>query len=56
MCFAEIDLSYVAELRQMQPVFAHRRHDLYTLHVNEVDDGKNSFNLSLDVFHIVPIS
>lgn len=42
MCFAEIDLSYVAELRQMQPVFAHRRHDLYTLHVNEVDDDNSA--------------
>ncbi|KAJ1363935.1 Nitrilase and fragile histidine triad fusion protein NitFhit [Parelaphostrongylus tenuis] len=37
MCFAEIDLSYVDELRSMQPVFAHRRNDLYSLHVNEVD-------------------
>uniref|UniRef100_A0A1I7XR52 bis(5'-adenosyl)-triphosphatase n=1 Tax=Heterorhabditis bacteriophora TaxID=37862 RepID=A0A1I7XR52_HETBA len=37
MCFAEIDLQYVDELRAMQPVFSHRRHDLYTLHVNECD-------------------
>ncbi|VDO39547.1 unnamed protein product [Haemonchus placei] len=39
MCFAEIDLSYVAELRKMQPVFAHRRSDLYMLHANEEDSG-----------------
>ncbi|ETN74759.1 histidine triad domain protein [Necator americanus] len=38
MCFAEIDISYVSELRSMQPVFAHRRSDLYTLHVNEIDN------------------
>ncbi|KJH47032.1 histidine triad domain protein [Dictyocaulus viviparus] len=37
MCFAEIDLSYVDEIRTMQPVFSHRRSDLYSLHVNEVD-------------------
>uniref|UniRef100_A0A0K0DJ02 CN hydrolase domain-containing protein n=1 Tax=Angiostrongylus cantonensis TaxID=6313 RepID=A0A0K0DJ02_ANGCA len=37
MCFADVDLSYVDELRSMQPVFAHRRADLYTLHVNEFD-------------------
>ena len=35
MCFAEIDLAYVDELRLMQPVYAHRRNDLYTIHVNE---------------------
>ncbi|KAK6047630.1 hypothetical protein COOONC_14865 [Cooperia oncophora] len=38
MCFAEIDLSYVAEVRELQPLFAQRRSDLYTLHVNEEDD------------------
>ncbi|WKY05618.1 hypothetical protein Q1695_006096 [Nippostrongylus brasiliensis] len=44
MCFAEIDLSYVAELRQMQPVFDHRRSDLYSIHVNETDnDDSNLF-------------
>ncbi|KAK6034283.1 hydrolase, carbon-nitrogen family [Cooperia oncophora] len=41
MCFAEIDLSYVDELRKMQPVFAHRRSDLYSLHVNEEDSGED---------------
>ncbi|PAV65628.1 hypothetical protein WR25_12320 [Diploscapter pachys] len=35
MCFAEVDLAYVDELRLMQPVYAHRRNDLYTIHVNE---------------------
>lgn len=35
MCFAEVDLSYIDSLREMQPVFSHRRSDLYTLHVNE---------------------
>uniref|UniRef100_A0A1I7SXH6 Nitrilase and fragile histidine triad fusion protein NitFhit n=1 Tax=Caenorhabditis tropicalis TaxID=1561998 RepID=A0A1I7SXH6_9PELO len=35
ICFAELDLSYVDSLREMQPVFSHRRSDLYTLHVNE---------------------
>uniref|UniRef100_A0A8R1IGC1 bis(5'-adenosyl)-triphosphatase n=1 Tax=Caenorhabditis japonica TaxID=281687 RepID=A0A8R1IGC1_CAEJA len=41
MCFAEIDLSYVASLREMQPVFTHRRADLYTLHVNEKTDSED---------------
>ncbi|CAJ0572122.1 unnamed protein product, partial [Mesorhabditis spiculigera] len=35
MAFAEIDLDYVDELRQMQPVYSHRRGELYSLHVNE---------------------
>ncbi|XGW29169.1 hypothetical protein V3C99_008737 [Haemonchus contortus] len=38
MCFAEIDLSYVDELRELQPIFAQRRPELYTLHVNEEDN------------------
>ncbi|MCP9266032.1 Nitrilase and fragile histidine triad fusion protein NitFhit [Dirofilaria immitis] len=31
MCFAEISLSYLSEVRKLQPVFDHRRSDLYTL-------------------------
>ncbi|CAJ0603226.1 unnamed protein product [Cylicocyclus nassatus] len=46
MCFAEIDTSYVAELRKMQPVFAHRRSDLYTLHVNEIDSDDSPMKFS----------
>ncbi|KAK5970367.1 Nitrilase and fragile histidine triad fusion protein NitFhit [Trichostrongylus colubriformis] len=38
MCFAELDLSYVYQLRELQPIFAQRRSDLYSLHVNEEDD------------------
>ncbi|KAK6747314.1 hypothetical protein RB195_000490 [Necator americanus] len=46
MCFAEIDTSYVSELRSMQPVFAHRRSDLYTLHVNEIDNDNSPMKFS----------
>jgi hypothetical protein len=35
MCFAELDLNYVEEVRRNQPVFPHRRSDLYSLHFNE---------------------
>ncbi|GMS96013.1 hypothetical protein PENTCL1PPCAC_18188, partial [Pristionchus entomophagus] len=35
MCFAEIDIEYLEGIRKTQPVFDHRRSDLYTLHVNE---------------------
>lgn len=31
MCFAEISLSYLSEVRKLQPVFDHRRSDLYSL-------------------------
>ncbi|VDK17303.1 unnamed protein product [Anisakis simplex] len=31
MCFAEISLPYLNEVRTMQPVFAHRRNDLYSV-------------------------
>ncbi|KAI6187119.1 hypothetical protein M3Y98_00207700 [Aphelenchoides besseyi] len=31
MCFAEINLDYVKEVRTNQPVFAHRRSDLYSI-------------------------
>ena len=46
MCFAEIDLNYVENIREMQPVFSHRRSDLYTLHVNErsAEDGNLKFS------------
>ncbi|KHJ84537.1 histidine triad domain protein [Oesophagostomum dentatum] len=46
MCFAEIDTSYVAELRKMQPVFAHRRSDLYSLHINEIDNDISPMKFS----------
>ncbi|CAD5219690.1 unnamed protein product [Bursaphelenchus okinawaensis] len=36
ICFAEIDLDYVKEIRQVQPVIAHRRSDLYSIHYNSV--------------------
>jgi hypothetical protein len=35
MCFAELDLTYLEEVRRNQPVFPHRRSDLYSLHFNE---------------------
>ncbi|KAI1733160.1 carbon-nitrogen hydrolase domain-containing protein [Ditylenchus destructor] len=31
MCFAEINLDYLYEVRKMQPVFTHRRSDLYSV-------------------------
>ncbi|CAJ0928645.1 unnamed protein product, partial [Mesorhabditis belari] len=37
MAFAEIDLDYVDEIRQLQPVYSHRRHELYSLHFNLTD-------------------
>ncbi|CAB3403560.1 unnamed protein product [Caenorhabditis bovis] len=46
MCFAEIDLSYVDELRTMQPVYSHRRNDLYSIHVNEIDESEIDMNFS----------
>ncbi|CAI4221821.1 unnamed protein product [Auanema sp. JU1783] len=52
MCFAEVDLEYVDELRKMQPVFDHRRKDLYTLHVNEIDE--ESSTLMFSTFPIAP--
>lgn len=54
MCFAEVDLSYVDELRQMQPVMAHRRNDLYSLHVNEIDKGNSAMKFA--AFPIEPES
>ncbi|RCN29603.1 histidine triad domain protein [Ancylostoma caninum] len=54
MCFAEIDTAYVAELRKMQPVFEHRRSDLYTLHVNEIDNDNSPMKFS--EFTIAPES
>jgi len=35
ICFAEIDLDYVHEIRTYQPVIPHRRSDLYSLIFNE---------------------
>lgn len=40
ICFAELDLDYVEEVRRNQPVFAHRRSDLYTVHTNERIESK----------------
>uniref|UniRef100_A0A1I8EB97 Nitrilase and fragile histidine triad fusion protein NitFhit n=1 Tax=Wuchereria bancrofti TaxID=6293 RepID=A0A1I8EB97_WUCBA len=40
VCFAEISLNYLDEVRKLQPVFEHRRSDLYSLVVvqrNEID-------------------
>ncbi|CAD5226767.1 unnamed protein product [Bursaphelenchus xylophilus] len=36
ICFAEIDLDYVKEVRELQPVIAHRRNDLYNITYNTV--------------------
>uniref|UniRef100_A0A1I8AMZ5 Nitrilase and fragile histidine triad fusion protein NitFhit n=1 Tax=Steinernema glaseri TaxID=37863 RepID=A0A1I8AMZ5_9BILA len=36
MCFAEIKLDYLEKIRLTQPVFAHRRNDLYSLNSNYV--------------------
>uniref|UniRef100_A0A914KGC0 bis(5'-adenosyl)-triphosphatase n=1 Tax=Meloidogyne incognita TaxID=6306 RepID=A0A914KGC0_MELIC len=46
LCFAELDLDYVDEVRRNQPVFEHRRSDLYSLYFNE----KREINDS-DLFH-----
>ncbi|MFH4981414.1 hypothetical protein AB6A40_008123 [Gnathostoma spinigerum] len=35
VCFAEISLDYLDEVRHLQPVFEHRRPDLYSLIANE---------------------
>ncbi|CAI5446284.1 unnamed protein product [Caenorhabditis angaria] len=51
MAFAEIDLDYVAELREMQPVFSHRRNDLYSLNINEFDTN-DSEDLVFSTFPI----
>uniref|UniRef100_A0A915CP40 Nitrilase and fragile histidine triad fusion protein NitFhit n=1 Tax=Ditylenchus dipsaci TaxID=166011 RepID=A0A915CP40_9BILA len=51
MCFAEINLDYVKQIRTMQPVFGHRRADLYSLIFNE----KSKVCQSLDFGgHIIP--
>ncbi|KAL3068574.1 hypothetical protein niasHT_030865 [Heterodera trifolii] len=42
LCFAELDLDYVEEVRTNMPVFSHRRSDLYSLHFNEWDEPKDS--------------
>lgn len=39
MCFAEINLDYLAEVRKLQPVFSHRRNTLYSIHFNESQEG-----------------
>ncbi|PIO67987.1 hydrolase, carbon-nitrogen family, partial [Teladorsagia circumcincta] len=49
MCFAEIDLAYVAKLRKMQPLLASRRSDLYMLHVNEEDEVLRRVGRSNDI-------
>uniref|UniRef100_A0A915BA71 Nitrilase and fragile histidine triad fusion protein NitFhit n=1 Tax=Parascaris univalens TaxID=6257 RepID=A0A915BA71_PARUN len=35
MCFAEISLEYLNKVRTTQPIFAHRRSDLYSIITNE---------------------
>ncbi|KAK6012946.1 histidine triad domain protein, partial [Ostertagia ostertagi] len=54
MCFAEIDLSYVAKLRKIQPLLTSRRSDLYMLHVNEEDEENSP--LMFAEFPIAPES
>ncbi|CAD6198155.1 unnamed protein product [Caenorhabditis auriculariae] len=46
MCFCEIDLGYVEEVRTLQPVYSHRRSDLYNVNVNEVDKEELDFNFA----------
>lgn len=51
MCFCEISLDYLNEVRAVQPVFSHRRNDLYCLIAHEKQEIGSSiffaFNLSL---------
>uniref|UniRef100_A0A914CTR1 Nitrilase and fragile histidine triad fusion protein NitFhit n=1 Tax=Acrobeloides nanus TaxID=290746 RepID=A0A914CTR1_9BILA len=42
MCFAEISLDYLDEVRALQPVLDHRRSDLYSLIANERSESKES--------------
>lgn len=50
MCFAEIDLNYVDEVRRVLPMFSHRRRDLY-MHKfpcdapSKEDDGRKKANV-----------
>lgn len=39
MCFAEINLNYLSEVRTNQPVMAHRRNDLYSIVFNTQTTG-----------------
>ncbi|KAH7731082.1 CBN-NFT-1 protein [Aphelenchoides avenae] len=43
MCFAEINMDYVDEIRQTQPVMDHRRSELYSLVYNERSPCTDSF-------------
>ncbi|KAI6234624.1 hypothetical protein M3Y99_00781300 [Aphelenchoides fujianensis] len=43
MCFAELNLDYVREVRENQPVIAHRRSDLYS--INYATQSKNEESL-----------
>ncbi|VDN56412.1 unnamed protein product [Dracunculus medinensis] len=44
MCFCEISLDYLNEVRAVQPVFSHRRNDLYCLIAHEKQEiGDKSF-------------
>ncbi|VDP11299.1 unnamed protein product [Onchocerca flexuosa] len=56
MCFAEISLSYLDEVRKLQPVFDHRRSDLYTLiavQKNEIGNEVYMFgNNSIPAEHV----
>ncbi|KAK0398654.1 hypothetical protein QR680_002692 [Steinernema hermaphroditum] len=42
MCFAEINLEFLEKIRVMQPVFEHRRRDLYSLQTNYVAPADES--------------
>ncbi|TMS38267.1 hypothetical protein L596_005031 [Steinernema carpocapsae] len=44
MCFAEINLDYLNEVRTMQPVFQHRRNDLYSFHANSATTPSGELN------------
>ncbi|EFO28251.2 hydrolase [Loa loa] len=56
MCFAEISLSYLDEVRKLQPVFEHRRSELYSLIAvqrNEIGNDVYTFgNHSIPSEHV----
>ncbi|VDK79219.1 unnamed protein product [Litomosoides sigmodontis] len=56
MCFAEIGLNYLDEIRKLQPVFDHRRSDLYSLiavQKNEIGNKAYTFgNQSIPPEHV----
>jgi hypothetical protein len=50
LCFAELDLDYLDEVRRNQPVFQHRRSDLYSLYFNEKREINGLFSLLIFKF------